>query len=960
MIKINSLEKYFNRGKENEIHVLNNITMVLPERGMVAIFGRSGCGKTTLLNVIGGLDSYLSGSVEIDGEKITTDSDALRNRHIGYIFQNYNLSTGETCFDNVAAALRLCGMSDKKDGDVIHSRTMAALSAVGMAPYAGRYPDTLSGGQKQRIAIARAIVKSPDIILADEPTGNLDETNTVMIMDILREIAKTRLVLIVTHEGYLVDKYCDRVIGITDGKITSIRDNDIGSGYVSRNKNHVYLGEYEKTETSAGFVNIDYYGEPTAENIKITLVNDGGKIYLRVDTPGVHVVDEYGETKLHEGTFEKKREEGTASKLDMSLLESFEGKKYGSLFTFFSSLRSGSKILRGKKIRKDKKIAKASNLFAASYLVIFALIFTLLLSYCASGIAVYDNIEDTINLNMFYINIGDIDESKLTEAVHAEEACVDFLYSSRFYSTSGQYLQIETGVFETFQYGYTDSYSTSLPLLPHYLIKDCEVIEGNLDGLGKNDVVLSREAADAFLATGSYDYISDYSDLINCNLENSYYGGEGDMKIAAIVESGELAAYYHEITLAYTLSQSNRLSIIAASDYGIDLAPGEAMVGATVNASYLPKKGETIKVNGIELKVTEAANNVFGHSDYGNWLHEQNITPKENGGYYENLESYYSYLPEYAMYCLLTGYEEAWLTAYFIDGFEDALYIASGNHEYLGACKYREEHGEFPTYLSKEELAEYEDLFYALRDQCYTFQQNHYFYNSARYNPTSVYLSDEDYSNALLGFGETHPVAQADYYYSIDGKYNYGSSSNFVILHSFDPEATEAYLRECFPELPPNDPDVNFSDFITPELLIETELEYNRTEIISSIVALGVGLLLMCVCIYFIMRSSMLSKVREIGIWRAVGVSKKNMIFKFAVESTAIALQTLAIGFAIGAYLTNSLASGGVTATTFYFPFWLGALTLAFLVTTCILFGIIPIASLLRKTPAQILAKYDI
>ena len=268
MIKINSLNKYFNRGKGNEIHVLNDITMELPERGMVAIFGRSGCGKTTLLNVIGGLDTYLSGSVEIDGEKISTDSDALRNRHIGYIFQNYNLSTGETCFDNVAAALRLCGMSDKKDGDVIHSRTMAALSAVGMAPYAGRYPDTLSGGQKQRIAIARAIVKSPDIILADEPTGNLDETNTVMIMDILREIAKTRLVLLVTHEGYLVDKYCDRVIGITDGKITSTRDNDIESGYVSRNKNHVYLGEYEKSETAAGSVNIDYYGEPTPDNVK--------------------------------------------------------------------------------------------------------------------------------------------------------------------------------------------------------------------------------------------------------------------------------------------------------------------------------------------------------------------------------------------------------------------------------------------------------------------------------------------------------------------------------------------------------------------------------------------------------------------------------------------------------------------------------------------------------------------
>jgi ABC-type lipoprotein release transport system permease subunit len=251
-------------------------------------------------------------------------------------------------------------------------------------------------------------------------------------------------------------------------------------------------------------------------------------------------------------------------------------------------------------------------------------------------------------------------------------------------------------------------------------------------------------------------------------------------------------------------------------------------------------------------------------------------------------------------------------------------------------------------------------MYYTLERRCNEYYNDKHYYNSSRYNPTSVYLSDEDYANALLGFGETHPVAQAEYYYSTNDKYYYGSSSSGIVLHSYDPEATEAYLRECFPELPPNDPEVNYYDFVTPEFILATELQYSRTEIISSIVALAAGLLLMCICIYFIMRSSMLSKVREIGIWRAVGVSKKNMIFKFAIESTAIALQTLAIGFAIGAYLANSLASGGVTATTFYFPFWLGALTLAFLVLTCILFGILPIAALLRKSPAQILAKYDI
>ena len=963
MIKINSLHKYFNRGKGNEIHVLNDVTMELPERGMVAIFGRSGCGKTTLLNVIGGLDSYLSGSVEIDGEKITTDSDALRNRHIGYIFQNYNLSSGETCFDNVAAALRLCGMSDKKDGDAIYSRTIAALSAVGMAPYAGRYPDTLSGGQKQRIAIARAIVKSPDIILADEPTGNLDETNTVMIMDILREIAKTRLVLLVTHEGYLVDKYCDRVIGITDGRITSVRENDVNADYISRNKNHVYLGEYEKREEAAGSVSIDYYGEPTPDNVKITLVNDGGKLYLRVDTPGVQIVDEYGETKLHEGTFEKKQEEAQESKLDMSLLESFEGKKYGSLFSFFSSLRSGSKILTGKKIRKGKKVAKASNVFAASYLIIFALVFTVLLSYCASGIAVYDSIDSTENLNMFYLRIGELDKAKLESALGSDEAHIDFLYSTRFFEASGQYLQLQTADFETFDYGYSDSYSATVQLLPHALAEGGELISGSLDSIGEKDVILSKIAADKFLETASYDYISDYEELINCHLSSSRYGGYGELKIAAVVDTDEPAVYYSEKTLASVLQAQSSLSILPASNYGITLERGEALVGATVNPDYIPKKGETIKINGVEVKVKELAVNAFGYTDYVNWLSQNGIVPESGDGYFDSREKAYAYLPDYALSCLLTGYDDSWVISYFVYGNEDALFIAAGDIEYYAACEYRKEHGEFPKdVISDADMTKYKERYRALERACNSVYDKSYQSNGTRYNPSTVYLSDEDYSAALFGFGEVHPVADADYYYSSTGDSYYAKNSKCVVMHSTDPEATEAYLRECFPELPEYEEDSNRYDydFITPGMTLLFAVDNSRDEIISSVVALCIGLLLMCVCIYFIMRSSMLSKVREIGIWRAVGVSKKNMIFKFAVESTAIALQTLVIGFALGAYLADSLASGGVTAATFYFPFWLGALTLIFLVATCILFGILPIASLLRKTPAQILAKYDI
>ncbi|MCL2678492.1 MAG: ATP-binding cassette domain-containing protein, partial [Clostridiales bacterium] len=112
MIKLSGLNKFFNKNRQNQIHVLNNVNLELPERGLVAVYGKSGCGKTTLLNVIGGLDGVESGSVLIDGADLSSNTDVLRNQYVGYIFQNYNLHKQETVFDNVAAALRLCGMED--------------------------------------------------------------------------------------------------------------------------------------------------------------------------------------------------------------------------------------------------------------------------------------------------------------------------------------------------------------------------------------------------------------------------------------------------------------------------------------------------------------------------------------------------------------------------------------------------------------------------------------------------------------------------------------------------------------------------------------------------------------------------------------------------------------------------------------------------------------------------------
>ena len=267
MIRIQGLHKFFNKGRSNEIHVINDISLDLPEKGMVAIFGKSGCGKTTLLNVIGGLDKYAEGTLTIENQSIRENTDVIRNKYIGYIFQNYNLNKEESCFDNVADALRLCGMTDEAE---VESRVTAALANVGMERYAKRTPDTLSGGQQQRIAIARAIVKNPRIILADEPTGNLDEANTVMIMDLLKAIARDHLVLLVTHEANLVDFYCDTVIELQDGKVVGNKQNASANGFAAKDKNDIYLAELDLAKAVN---NLHLIGTDLNVNLS-TMVND--------------------------------------------------------------------------------------------------------------------------------------------------------------------------------------------------------------------------------------------------------------------------------------------------------------------------------------------------------------------------------------------------------------------------------------------------------------------------------------------------------------------------------------------------------------------------------------------------------------------------------------------------------------------------------------------------------------
>ena len=223
MLEIRNIVKNYETGSET-VHALKGVSIAFRESELVSILGQSGCGKTTLLNIIGGLDQYTSGDLIINGQSTkqykSADWDIYRNHSVGFIFQSYNLIPHQSVLSNVELALTLSGVSKAER----RRRAKEALEKVGLGNQLNKRPNQMSGGQMQRVAIARALVNDPDILLADERTGALDSETSIQIMELVKEIAKDRLVIMVTHNPELAEKYSTRIVKLLDGQIVGDSD----------------------------------------------------------------------------------------------------------------------------------------------------------------------------------------------------------------------------------------------------------------------------------------------------------------------------------------------------------------------------------------------------------------------------------------------------------------------------------------------------------------------------------------------------------------------------------------------------------------------------------------------------------------------------------------------------------------------------------------------------------------
>ena len=356
MIKLVNVYKYFNRGKKNEVKAIDNTSIDLPDKGIVTLLGPSGCGKTTLLNSIGGLSRINKGSIYIDGERITKRSvnkiDKIRSLKIGYIFQNFNLLDDETVFDNVSLVLKINGLKDKEE---IKKRVNFCLESLGIYRYRNRYASMLSGGERQRVAIARAIVKDPEVIIADEPTGNLDSKNSIEVMNIIKSISRDRLVILVTHERELAKFYSDRIIEISDGKIVKDYENADNHELDYRLDNKIYLKDIENySNKEVGSAKVEYYSDNNDKvSFKIVVKNDN--IYIESDSlkkievinnSNIELVDAHYE-KINKKVYEE-------FSFDFNKVKDNKFKeKYSSIYNVVTSTKKGfRKVLNYSFVKK--------------------------------------------------------------------------------------------------------------------------------------------------------------------------------------------------------------------------------------------------------------------------------------------------------------------------------------------------------------------------------------------------------------------------------------------------------------------------------------------------------------------------------------------------------------------------------------------------------------------------------
>ena len=613
MVKLEKVNKYFNRRKRNQIHIINNTSLEFEEKGLVALLGTSGSGKTTLLNAIGGLDKVNRGKIYINGKKITRRRahtvDKIRNLNIGYIFQDYKLIDNLSVFENVAMALRMIGIKDKKE---VEKRVNYVLESVNMYRYRNRPAKMLSGGERQRVSIARAIVKNPNIVIADEPTGNLDSKNSLEIMNIIKAISKDKLVILVTHEVELAKFYASRIIELQDGKIVKDYKNDADENLDYRLENKIYLKDFkniDKIENSN--LNVDVYSE-NKEKIDIKVIVKNGNIYIKSENMKIEVVDENSAVELiddHYKKIDKSIYEENTYNLD-KIIDKKIKPRYSSIYGIFKSIISGF-----------KKIANYSILKKILLIGFFAS--AMFIMYSISNIAGTTNIKDTdfitrnknyLQVDMAKISVDDFIKYEALEEIDyilPGDSLVSFkIKFDDYYQTSRYELELSGSLTSLDTIIKEDITKGRMPENEYEIVLDKMVVDSMMSsgsmashmGIKSEDEILNKKVSvdnmKEFTIVGFvnkespsiYANKSIFINLLNNSKKSEYGMG---MFVSSTEQTSEDAVYDYNLYLDDITLVKGRMP---TNDY-------EVIVNYSKRYDMKLNKTIKTKVNGNELKV---------------------------------------------------------------------------------------------------------------------------------------------------------------------------------------------------------------------------------------------------------------------------------------------------------------------------------------------------------------------
>lgn len=577
MIKVSCLNKYYNKGRANEIHVINNTDLILDDTGLVCILGESGSGKTTLMNTISGLDSFVSGTIDVDDMKITkygsVEQELIRNEKFGYIFQNYYLLMDKSVEYNIMLALSLYDISDEEKEE----RIDYVLEAVDMSRYKKRIVSQLSGGQQQRIAIARALAKTPKVIFADEPTGNLDEANTMRIMSILKKISSECLVVLVTHERSIADFFADRILKISDGKIIDDRRLENHAVYQFNDDNNIYLQEYKSKKYSNDGVNVETYTNDKVESINIKLIYDNNKVYMYTESDiPVELLTNEDEKKIIDSKKPVIELDDVEMDFELKNIRSSKIPKIG--FKEMWSMAKENLAVLGKK-----------QIFLVISLFVMAVLLVLTVQDIMSIVVINEEDVVTTDRNIIDVTLKKNKSISDEEYAQAKQKLVENLKNSGM----DLELYIEPNIYFTYSYsGFWQLENIQAELRKFSLVGKSKLDESSLVYGRKpekqGEIVIDRWVIDLFLKDNPElaNVITNVQHFMGKTLYSS--ASKAPYTIVGITDSGNPDIFVDETEMLGMCSKDESICELGKlrEDSGVDrnivLKEGEALVGETL------------------------------------------------------------------------------------------------------------------------------------------------------------------------------------------------------------------------------------------------------------------------------------------------------------------------------------------------------------------------------------------